>query len=136
MDLVSVQPEDNGLTSRWRPTHHINWENVCRAAHSACSEVFTDAVIYVNEEPIKMPNSDKLFKFTASDADEILKITERSTITLHGHRNDQMIMTFCNHLQLVEVKLPCSNNRIMESDYQKFIMLLGPYMDRIESAML
>ena len=114
----------------------MNWETVCRAAHSACSEVFTDAVIYVNEEPIKMPNSDKLFKFTASDADEILKITERSTITLHGHRNDLMIMTFCNHLQLVEVKLPCSNNRIMESDYQKFNMLLGPYMDRIESAML
>lgn len=27
------------------------------------------------------------------------------------------------------------NNRIMESDYQKFNMLLGPYMDRIESAM-
>ena len=51
MVLVSVQPEDNGLTSWWRPTHHMNWENVCRAAHSACSEVFTDAVIYVNEEP-------------------------------------------------------------------------------------
>ena len=112
----------------------MNWENVCRAAHSACSEVFTDAVIYVNEEQIKLTNSDKLFKFKASDEDDILKIKYR-TITLHGHCNDLMIMTFCNHLQLVEVKLPCSNNRIMESDYQKFNMLLGPYMDRIESAM-
>lgn len=135
MVLVSVQPEDNGLTSWWRPTHHMNWENVCRAAHSACSEVFTDAVIYVNEEPIKTPNSGELLTFTASNADEILKITEHSTITLHGRRNVPMIMTFCNHLQLVEVKLPYLNNRIMESDYQKLNMLLGPYMDRIESAM-
>ena len=31
--------------------------------------------------------------------------------------------------------LPPKSYRIMESDYQKFNMLLGPYMDRIESAM-
>lgn len=172
MVLVSVQPENNclpswragGLTSWWRPTHHMTWENVCRAAHSAYSEVFDYTAIDDNKKPIKkcskepidISNIDDFEMDTrrsrsnaaiyvdeepikVSNADEILMFAEHSTITINGLiRCDDlsMTMTFCNHLQLVEFKItPHPGSKVMEPDYQKFNILFGSYMDLIESAM-
>ncbi|MGN0684165.1 MAG: hypothetical protein ACI4JY_10860 [Oscillospiraceae bacterium] len=126
MLLVGVKEDSGWLLSRWNLTYGVGWEHICKAAKSVF-DYYGGLEILVNNEAVDI-----------SSKEDILQIDEAWKMTIRGMSKIikvPLMITFYNQTNAVDVSVAMATDEFKETDYQKFNMSLGQYMDSIELAM-
>lgn len=126
MLLLGVKKENDWLLAEYNLTYKVGWENICKAV-SLAYEYYDNVEILVDNNKVNICSKE-----------EILQLDEARTMTIRGVSKIiqvPLMITFFNQLQTVRVSVACATDEFKESDYKKFNMSLGQYMDSIELAM-
>lgn len=126
MLLVGVREDSGWLLSRWNLTYRVGWEHICKAAKSVFN-YYDGLEILVDDEAVEI-----------SSKEEILHIDEARYMTVRGMSKIikvPLMITFYNQTNAVDVSVAMATDEFKETDYQKFNMSLGQYMDSVELAM-
>lgn len=125
MLLLGVKKENDWLLAEYNLTYKVGWENICKAV-SLAYEYYDNVEILVDN------------KVNICSKEEILQLDEARTMTIRGVSKIiqvPLMITFFNQLQTVRVSVACATDEFKDTDYKKFNMSLGQYMDSIELAM-
>ena len=126
MLLLGVKKENDWLLAEYNLTYKVGWENICKAV-SLAYEYYDNVEILVDNNKVNICSKE-----------EILQLDEARTMTIRGVSKIiqvPLMITFFNQLQTVRVSVAYATDEFKESDYKKFNMSLGQYMDSIELAM-
>lgn len=125
--LLTGVREDNGwLLSRWNLTYRVGWEHICKAAKSMF-DYYDGLEILVDDKAVEI-----------SSKEDIMHINEVRTMTVRGMSKIikvPLMITFYNQTNAVDVSVAIATDEFKGTDYQKFNMSLGQYMDSIELVM-
>lgn len=126
MLLLGVTEDKGWLTATFNLTYRVGWENIQKGVGTAY-RFFKKTEILVDDKPVNI-----------TSGEDIMKLEEAGSMTIRGLSTIikvPLMITFYNQLQTVNVALPAQNEEFSNTDYQKFNMSLGQYMDSIELAM-
>lgn len=126
MLLLGVKKENDWLLAEYNLTYKVSWDNICNAV-SLVYEYYDNVEILVDNN-----------KLNINSKEEILQLDEARAMTIRGVSKIvqvPLMITFFNQLQTVRVSVACATDEFKDSDYKKFNMSLGQYMDSIELAM-
>ena len=126
MLLIGVREDNGWLLSRWNLTYRVGWEHICKAAKSMF-DYYDGLEILVDDKAVEI-----------SSQEDIMHIDEARTITVRGMSKIikvPLMITFYNQTNAVDVSVAIATDEFKGTDYQKFNMSLGQYMDSIELAM-
>lgn len=126
MLLLGVKKENDWLLAEYNLTYKVGWENICKAV-SLAYEYYDNVEILVDNNKVNICSKE-----------EILQLDEARTMTIRGVSKIiqvPLMITFFNQLQTVRVSVACATDEFKDTDYKKFNMSLGQYMDSIELAM-
>lgn len=126
MLLIGVREDNGWLLSRWNLTYRVGWEHICKAAKSMF-DYYDGLEILVDDKAVEI-----------SSKEDIMHIDEARTITVRGMSKIikvPLMITFYNQTNAVDVSVAIATDEFKGTDYQKFNMSLGQYMDSIELAM-
>ena len=126
MLLIGVREDNDWLLSRWNLTYRVGWEHICKAAKSMF-DYYDGLEILVDDKAVEI-----------SSKEDIMHIDEARTITVRGMSKIikvPLMITFYNQTNAVDVSVAIATDEFKGTDYQKFNMSLGQYMDSIELAM-
>lgn len=126
MLLLGVKKENDWLLAEYNLTYKVGWENICKAV-SLAYEYYDNVEILVDNNKVNICSKE-----------EILQLDEARTMTIRGVSKIiqvPLMITFFNQLQTVRVSVACATDEFKDTDYKKFNISLGQYMDSIELAM-
>jgi len=126
MLLLGVTEDKGWLTATFNLTYRVGWEQIQKGVGTAY-RFFKKTEILVDDKPVSV-----------TSGEDIMKLKEAGSMTIRGLSTIikvPLMITFYNQLQTVNVALPAQNEEFRNTDYQKFNMSLGQYMDSIELAM-
>lgn len=126
MLLMEIQENSGWILSRWNLTYSAEWENICKAVYSVY-DFYMQPEILVNDRIVNVYHKDN-----------ILKLGENGNLTIRGVSTIlkvPVMISFMNQTSVVEVDVAQATEEFIKTDYQRFNMSLGQYMDSIELAM-
>ncbi len=126
MLLIGVREENGWLAASFNLTYPASWEKICKAV-SKSFNYFGDTEILVDGVAVAIDSND-----------EILNLEEAGSMTIRGMSKIikvPLMITFFNQLKTVNVAVASITEEFKETDYQKFNMSLGEFMDSLELSM-
>lgn len=126
MLLMEIQENSGWILSRWNLTYSVGWENICKAVYSVY-DFYMQPEVLINDREVKIHHKDN-----------IMTLRESGNLTIRGVSTIlkvPVMISFLNQTSVVEVDVAQATEEFTKTDYQRFNMSLGQYMDSIELAM-
>lgn len=126
MLLMEIQENSGWILSRWNLTYSVGWEHICKAVYSVY-DFYMQPEVLINDREVEIHHKDN-----------IMKLGENGNLTIRGVSTIlkvPVMISFMNQTSVVEVDVAQATEEFTKTDYQRFNMSLGQYMDSIELAM-